>query len=60
MSKHTPTHNTEQDYAQSIARLFKDFASSLQADAKRFNDEQRKAKERLESGTKLTKHRITL
>lgn len=50
MSNRT-TQDTKQDFGRSLVGLFKDFANNLQADAKRFNDEQRKIKERLENGT---------
>lgn len=58
MSNHSSQNN--QTNSQAIAKLFADFNKNLQADAKRFNDERQKTKERLENGTQLTKHRIAL
>lgn len=51
---------SEQNYAQKFAQLFVNFSQNLQADAKRFNEEQKKTKDRLTNGTRLTKHRINL
>lgn len=50
---------TTQD-GQAVIKLFADFGKQLQANAKRFNEEHKKTKERIERGTKLTTHRITL
>lgn len=58
--KNRTTQNTEQTQAYKLTQLFADFTSNLQADFKRFNEEHKKTKERLENGTRLTKHQINL
>lgn len=54
------TQNTEKAQAYKLTKLFADFANNLQTDAKRFNEEHKKTKERLENGTRFTKHQINL
>ncbi|STY79416.1 hypothetical protein [Moraxella catarrhalis] len=51
-------NNTQNN--QVIIKLFAELGKSMQAEAKRFNEEHQKTKERIESGTRITKHRIAL
>lgn len=60
MPHRTDQKAKNQDQPQIITQLFSDFAKNLQIDAKHFNDEYQKTKERIENGTRITKHRITL
>lgn len=46
--------------AQELVKAFGSMAAVMNQESKRFNEERQKVKDKLNNGTRITKHRITL